>query len=259
MKPTGPWCQIPAPPFSLSTPKACHLLQACFFCNIQRTSVVSSCRGSWWGLNEFKHDENGCLEWRKPSVMAEKVKNVKLLVAQSCPTLCNCMHCIPGSSVHGILQARILEWVAIPFSRRSSWPRDRTRVSCIAGGFFTIWATREGYYCYCWFYYFLKSLITYLFLAAVGLCRCAWAVFVASGGYFSWQFEGFSSRSRLSLWSAGSRARRRHWLQLSGSRAQAQSLWCSGLVAQACGIFPDQASSPWQAASPHCNTREVGY
>ena len=47
------------------------------------------------------------------------------------------------SSVHGILQARILDWVAIPFSRGSSWPRDRTHVSCIAGRFFTIWATRE--------------------------------------------------------------------------------------------------------------------
>ena len=50
----------------------------------------------------------------------------------------------PGSSVHGILQARILEWVAIPFSRASSWPRDQTQVSCIAGRFFTVWATREG-------------------------------------------------------------------------------------------------------------------
>ena len=46
----------------------------------------------------------------------------------------------PGSSVHGILQARILEWVAISFSRGSSWPKDRTWVSCIAGWFFTIWA-----------------------------------------------------------------------------------------------------------------------
>ena len=44
----------------------------------------------------------------------------------------------PGSSVHGILQARTLEWVAIPFSRGSSRPRDGTRVSCIAGGFFTV-------------------------------------------------------------------------------------------------------------------------
>ena len=47
----------------------------------------------------------------------------------------------PGSFVHGILQARILEWVAISFSRGSSWPRDRTQVSCTAGRFFTNWAT----------------------------------------------------------------------------------------------------------------------
>ena len=103
-----------------------------------------------------------------------------ILVAQSCPTLCNPMDCsLPGSSVHGILQARILEWVAMPphppgdlpnlgieprsptlqavlyclshqgsprilewvaypFSRGSSWPRDWTWVSCIAGRFFTV-------------------------------------------------------------------------------------------------------------------------
>ena len=51
-----------------------------------------------------------------------------------------------GSSVHGIHQARILEWVAIPFSRGSSWPRDQTQVSCIAGRRFTLWATREAYF-----------------------------------------------------------------------------------------------------------------
>ena len=50
----------------------------------------------------------------------------------------------PTSSVHGILQARILEWVAISFSRGSSWPRDLTRVSCTTGRLFTIWATREA-------------------------------------------------------------------------------------------------------------------
>ena len=52
----------------------------------------------------------------------------------------------PVSSVHRILQARILEWAAIPFSRGSSWPRSRTQVSCLAGRFFTIWATREASY-----------------------------------------------------------------------------------------------------------------
>ena len=55
------------------------------------------------------------------------------------------MGCSPqGFSVHGILQARILGCVAVPFSRGSSWPRDQTRVSCIADRFFTIWATREA-------------------------------------------------------------------------------------------------------------------
>ena len=51
---------------------------------------------------------------------------------------------LPGSSIHGILQARVLEWVAIPFSRGSSQPRDRTRVSHIPGRHFNLWATREA-------------------------------------------------------------------------------------------------------------------
>ena len=68
-----------------------------------------------------------------------------VLVIQSCPTLCNPVDCSqPASSDRGILQARILEWVAIPFSRGSSQPRDQTRVSCIASRFFTIWATRSS-------------------------------------------------------------------------------------------------------------------
>ena len=59
-------------------------------------------------------------------------RKVKVLVDQSHPTLCNAMDCSPsGSSVHGILQARILEWVAISFSRGSSRPRDWTPVSYI--------------------------------------------------------------------------------------------------------------------------------
>ena len=62
-----------------------------------------------------------------------------LKVAQSCQTLYDPM----GYTVHGILQARILEWIAFPFSRGSSQPRDWTQVSRTAGGFFTSWATRE--------------------------------------------------------------------------------------------------------------------
>ena len=69
-------------------------------------------------------------------------------VAQSCQTLCDPKDGnLPGSEVHGIFQARILEWAAISFSRGSSQPRDRTRVSCIADRSFTIWATREAQEC----------------------------------------------------------------------------------------------------------------
>ena len=61
-------------------------------------------------------------------------------VAQSCQTICNPM----DYTVHGILQARILGWVTFPFSKGSSQPRDWTQISCVAGGFFTTWATREA-------------------------------------------------------------------------------------------------------------------
>ena len=65
-------------------------------------------------------------------------------VAQSRPTLCEPMDCsLRGSSIHGISQARILEWVAISFSRESSQPRDRSWVSHIVGRCFTIWAAWE--------------------------------------------------------------------------------------------------------------------
>ena len=65
-------------------------------------------------------------------------------VTQSCPTLSNPSDCsLPGSSVLRVLQARILEWIAVPFSRGSSLSRYWTQVSYIAGRFFTVWATRE--------------------------------------------------------------------------------------------------------------------
>ena len=66
-------------------------------------------------------------------------------VTQSCLTLCDPMDCsLPGFSDHGIFQARVLEWVAISFSRESSQPRDQTWVSRIVGRCFTLWATREA-------------------------------------------------------------------------------------------------------------------
>ena len=71
---------------------------------------------------------------------------MKVLFTQLCLTLCNSLDYSPtGSSVHGILQARVLEWVAMPSSRGYSQPRDQTRVSFIAGRFLTIWATREAH------------------------------------------------------------------------------------------------------------------
>ena len=76
--------------------------------------------------------------WEETQVAIYCDKKVK--VAQSFPTLCDPM----DYTVHGILQTRILEWVAFPFSRESSQPRDWTQVSHVAGGFFTSWATREA-------------------------------------------------------------------------------------------------------------------
>ena len=70
---------------------------------------------------------------------------VKVLAVQSCPTVCTPMDCsLPGSSVHGFLQARILEWVAIPYSKEYSQWRDQTQVFWIAGRFFMVWVTRDS-------------------------------------------------------------------------------------------------------------------
>ena len=85
---------------------------------------------------------------RENLIDLDLVKTCYVKLAQSCPTFCDPMDCsLLCSSVCGILQARILEWVAISFSRRSSQPRDRIRVSRIAGRHFTIWATREARCC----------------------------------------------------------------------------------------------------------------
>ena len=116
-------------------------------------------RWSWCDNNINRaHSKRNMLEssWNQPHQSVKKLSSMrpvpgakkgwkgKVLVTQSCPTLCDPMDCSPpGFSVYGILQARMLEWVAIPFSRGSSQPRDWTQVSCISGRFFTIWATRE--------------------------------------------------------------------------------------------------------------------
>ena len=96
-------------------------------------------RGAWQatvhGFARVGHD----LETKPPSSPFLLTPRAMSEVSQSCPTLCNPMDCsLPGSLVHGILQARILKWVAISFSKGSSRPRDQTQVSCIVGRRFTI-------------------------------------------------------------------------------------------------------------------------
>ena len=81
---------------------------------------------------------------QKASPTTHQLGKVKVLVTQLCLTLCSPMDCSPPGSAQGILQARILEWVAIPYSRGPSWHRGQTQVSCIAGGSFIVWATREA-------------------------------------------------------------------------------------------------------------------
>ena len=89
--------------------------------------------------------------FQKPLWNKECYHNFCVLVPHLCPTLCDPMDCSPpGSSVHELPQARILEWVAMIFSRGSSRAMYWTRVSCIAGRFFIFWASREMYRCVNW-------------------------------------------------------------------------------------------------------------
>ena len=110
----------------------------------KNTGDLCSVRSSLWAHAQRQYS---CLQ--SPKHSAETLGacgGQRKLVAHSCLTLCDPMDCsLPGSSVCGILQARVLEWVAISFSRGSSQSRNWTQISCIAGRFFTIWATREAH------------------------------------------------------------------------------------------------------------------
>ena len=111
------------------------------------------------------------------------------LVAKPCPTLCDPMDCsLPGSSVHGISQARILEWVAIPFFRASSWSRDQTPISWIAGRFFTIEPLGKPYY----------------------LCVCVYMC-IGEGKGYPLQYSGLEN-SRDCIWSMGSQRVGHDWV-----------------------------------------------
>ena len=101
---------------------------------------LRSCRGSQsyrlqQGGDTGENPQRG--PWKSPWVLERQGILVCAKSFQSCPTVYDATdYSPPGSSVHGILQARILEWVAMPSSRGSSQPRDQTHISCIAGTFF---------------------------------------------------------------------------------------------------------------------------
>ena len=108
----------------------------------QRTSLFHRTLRDTVALETVLNQDSHCMDW---GCLFQEQKHFgsgwgrEVKVAQSCLTLCVPM----DYTVHGILQARILEWVAFPFSSGSSQPRNWTRVSCIAGGFFTNWAMKE--------------------------------------------------------------------------------------------------------------------
>ena len=114
----------------------------------EKSSVCSGC-GERQRLNSNKHlfyIEVSIQNWLFPVAFSfeqlfSSSNQYNVCVTHSVVSLCDPMDCSPpGSSVNGILQAKILEWVAIPFPRGSSQPKDRTQVSCIAGRFFTVWS-----------------------------------------------------------------------------------------------------------------------
>ena len=116
-------------------------------CSLPGSSSMGFPRQEHWGELPFPLPGDLPDPWIKPMSLALAGRffaiwatSVKVKVAQSCLTLCDPM----DYTVHRILQARILEWVSVPFSRETSQPRDQTQVSRIAGRFFTSWATREA-------------------------------------------------------------------------------------------------------------------
>ena len=107
----------------------------------------------WWALRGLSMEKSRTL----PQIAEVHIKGMTsvspdlcifpyMFVSKLCPTLCNPMKCSPpGFSVHGISQARILEWVVIFFSRRSFWPRDQIHMSCIGRRILYCWATRKEF------------------------------------------------------------------------------------------------------------------
>ena len=114
-----------------------------FLLHLTRISAAPIQEYGWWRQPEARGTLT-FIQWKLINISG----HVCAQSLQSCPTLCDPMDCsLPGSSVHGILLARIVEWVTMPSYRGSSSSRDQTPVSCvscIAGRFFTHWATLEA-------------------------------------------------------------------------------------------------------------------
>ena len=120
----------------------CSSIHGIFQARVLEWVAISFSRGFSWP-RDWTHVS--LITGRCFTIWATREAQSESEVSQSCPTLCDPMDCsLPGSSIHGIVQASVLEWVAISFSRGSSRPRDWIQVSCIAGRCFTIWATREA-------------------------------------------------------------------------------------------------------------------
>ena len=133
----------------------------------------------------------------------------------------------PGSSVNRILQTRILEWVAISYSRGSSWPRDWTWVSCIVGKFFTIWATRDG---------LIIIIFNFIYLVLTGLslhCCVGFSLLAESWGYTLLRW--------LLLW----------WSMGSGHAGFSScDSWALRAQTQCCGTWAQLLRSTWDLPRP---------
>ena len=133
----------PGLPRTLGTERVFSTCQCLLFlrgCHITSNSAIRGPARPSSGSSSSQHlhphlssDSSWSLRFISDAPPSPSLWNVHAKPLQSCPTLCNPLDCgPPGSSVHGILQARILEWAAISFSRGSSGPRDRTHVSYVA-------------------------------------------------------------------------------------------------------------------------------
>ena len=172
---------------------------------------------------------------------------MKVLVAQSCLTLCNPVDCSqPSSSVHGILQARTLGWVAIPFFRGSSWPRDWTQVSCITGRFFTGWAIREvkDYWPFLYDSVISSSkILTDLILLTVVRDRYHYPFFF---------FFFFLKEDATELWRIKASQLVKWWSQWStGEVLDVKTVWCQSRQSWALMDVPSTVPSAWYASNKY--------